>query len=316
MQAVRRRLVRRSLAALVLLLAALALPIRPAKAQEQHPLIEAINRVFERSQSEDFKDYGLDNSQFAPGGYNHAIKGCWLKKGEGKINTPTLEPGVEYAVIAGGDNNAKKIKLSALNPGGMIRAANNNDPVMTESTEDNNMPGMTIRVNKRQGVGIRIRLDEVDENSGRDSAYCAFVLLRKEGGWDVPLENMKTAAANLQKKLDKIREANGNSADLAYAWFSIHGGVIPKDMRAENGHTLNKGTDYVLVVAGDGNSNDVEASYGGLLREPKDEEKTDDPPQVIYKRGLQRPFTAAHLVKNNGETSLILVAVVQIIKAG
>jgi hypothetical protein len=306
--------VARRLIGALMLSAAVALP-RPVHAQE-HALIQAINRVFERSQTDDFKEYGLDNSQFAPGAYSHSIKGCWLKKGEGKINTPTLEPGVEYAVIAGGDNSATKIKLSALNPGEMIRAANNNDPVMTESTEENNMLGITIRVNKRQGVGIRIRLDEVDENSGKESAYCAFVILRKEGGWDVPLENMKTAAANLQKRLDKIREANEGSADLAYAWFSIHGGVVPKGKITENGHTLNKGTDYVLVAASDGNTDDVAFTYDGLLRVPKDEEVADDGLKVSYKRGLQRPFTAVHQLKNNGETSLILVAVVQIIKAG
>ncbi len=315
MKAVRRTVARRAIAALTLLWAAIALPQR-AKADE-HPLLQAIDRVFQRSQTDELKEYGLDNSTQAtqPVGYNHSIKGCWLKKGESKINTPTLEPGVEYAVIGGGDNAATKIKIQILNPGGQIRMANENDPVITESTEDNNAPGVVFKVPKRQGAGIRIILEDVDENAGKTSAYVAFVLLRKDAGWDVPLENMKIAAAKLQKRLDKIREANPNGADLAYTWFSIHGGVIPKGSHSENGHNLNAGTKYILIAASDDNTDDLEATIDGNLRAPTDAEKTDDDPKVTYKRGPKSQFSALHRVKNNGDTALVLVAIVQLIAA-
>ncbi len=315
MQAVQRRKTRCFIAALTLLSAAIALP-QSAQADD-HPLIQAIDRVFQRSQTDELKEYGLDNSTQAttPVGYNHSIKGCWMKKGEAKINTPTLEPGVEYAVIGGGDNTAKKIKISILNPGGQIRMANDTDPVLTESTEDNNMPGVVFKLNKKQGAGIRITLEDVDENAGQTSAYVAFVLLRKDAGWDVPLENMKTAATKLQKRLDKVREANPNGADLSYAWFSIHGGVIPKGSSSQNGHNLNTSTEYLMIASSDDNTDALEMTLNGIVREPKDEEKTNNDPKVTYKRGPKTQFSAQHTVKNNGETALVLVAIVQIIKA-
>lgn len=288
-----------------------------AHAEETHPLIAAIGRVFERSQSDDLKEYGLDNSTYAANGYNHSVKGCWLKKGEGKINTPTLEPGVEYAVIAGGDNTATKIKIRILNPGGQIRAATANDPVITESTEGNNMPGVVFKLSKRQGAGIHILLEDVDENAGKESAYVSFVLLRKEGGWDVPLESLKAAAAKLQKRLDKVREANHGSADLAYSWFSIHGGVIPKGGSSQNGHALATGNKYVLIVASDENTEALEVTLDGIMRAPTPEEQDDESPKVTFRRGPASQFAAQHRVANSqGDTALVLVAIVQIIGAG
>lgn len=301
----------------LLVLLALGLLTNAAHAQDEqpaagHPLVESIANVFERSQSDDLKEYGLDNSLSAPNLYNHSVKGCWLKKGEGKINTPTLEAGVEYAVIAGGDKHATKIKIQILDPGGQIRQATEKDAVITESTEDNNKPGVVFKLKKKQGAGIRIILEDTDGE--RDSGYVAFVLLRKDGGWDVPLENLKKAAANLEKKLEKVREANGNSADLAYAWFSIHGGVIPKGAASRNGHLFTKGTEYVVIAASDDNTDSLNVALNGIVRAPTADEQGDTMPTVTYTRNAASSFASEHTVKNPGETSIVLVAIVQIIK--
>ena len=305
---------RHALAALSLLLVAAVLHGSRAHA-EDHPLIQSIERVFQRSQTDDLKEYGLDNSLSSPGVYNHSVKGCWLKKGEGKINTPTLEPGVEYAVIAGGDKNATKIKIQILNVTSGIRNATEKDPVLTESMEDNAAPGAVFKLTKKQSVGIRIVLEDVDEASGKDSAYVSFLLLRKEAGWDVPLENIKAVAEKLQKRLDKVREANGNSADLAYSWFSIHGGVIPEGASSQNGHSFKEGGKYIVIAASDGNTDELEVTVDGNVRAPKDGEKTDDEPKVTYKTGPKSVFTGQHKVKNSGKTSIVLVAIVQLIEA-
>lgn len=283
-----------------------------AQAEERHPLIEAVEQVFQRSQSEDLKEYGLDNSTYAPNGYSHSIKGCWLKVGEGKIYTPTLQAGVEYAVIGGGDKNAVKLKIQILDPGG-IRSANEKDPVLTESSEDNNHPAAVFKLKKTQGAGIRIVLEEVDKSSGNESAYAAFVLLRKEGGWEVPMVNLKQAAARLEKRLDKVRAANGNDAGLAADWFSIHGGIIPKGGSSRNGHNLDKNASYVAVVTSDDNADALDVSLSGVLRAPKPEERDDEDPKITYRAGPKSQFSAEHLIKNpQGDNPLVLIGIVQI----
>ena len=317
MKTISRNATRCTIAAVTLLLVALTLSgSRKRERVEDHPLLEAIERVFERSQTDDLKEYGLDNSLSSPGVYNHSIKGCWLKKGEAKINSPTLEPGVEYAVIAAGDKHATKVKIKILNVVGQIRSATDSDPVLTESTEDNATPGAVFKLTKKQSVGIRISLEDVDPDSGKDSAYVAFLLLRKDAGWDVPLANIKQVAQRLQKRIDKVREANAGSADLAYSWFSIHGGVIPGGASSSNGHNFKAGGKYIVVAASDDNAETLEVSADGNVRAPKDEEILDDEPKVTYKNTPKSQFTGQHKVKNNGKTSIVLVGIVQLIEGG
>lgn len=283
-------------------------------ATPQHPILQALNRVFESSQKDTFKTYALNNSA-----NSDCITGMWLAKGEAKIYSVPLSAGVEYAIVGGGDDNVGKFDLKLLDANGKNGAVEG-DAVVSFDSQGGKQPAIVFTPRKDGRFGVRMALQEV--NGGKDNACCALAILRKSGGAgfskDLPMVNFKTAAKLLAARVARCIEANNNNAELMNAGFSIHGVVLPKNGIAANlyygpASTFDPKQETVVIVSGDGNLNPISVYTSGSLRAPKPAEQDDLDPMVLYQRVNQDG--PMHMVANlSSNTSLVMIALVQVPK--
>ncbi len=260
--------------------------VSPAQSDDenkQHPMLQSMEHTFKVSQKEDLKEYGIDDS--ASGTVvNASIGGTWVKVGEPKMMTTLeLKAGVEYALIVGGDNNTIKLGAQLVDAKGKLRA-NVDDPVLSESSDEGNEASVVYKPKGAGRQGIRIVIDRAPE--GVENCFVSYVLLRKPGGWDLPHENLKKAAENLEKRLHKLREAVPD-AEFAFESTTLFGGVIPKgkQLSLNYGSALLAENDHAILIGGDGGVDPVVVTLGSFFRGPKPEESLDEAPVVTYRRG-------------------------------
>lgn len=307
-----------SVAALLLFFAT-GLPAIPAHAQ----MVDALNRAYKRA-TEDFKDLGLDGTKQAGGNYIFSIRGAWLRKGEAKISMPVLTPGVKYAIIAAGNKHIKKVSLQILDPK-KRSIAKEGDPVLTESSEDSNAPGCNVFLDKAKygtqpyTVGVRISVDEMeDEDAPKEDGWVCYMILREDGGWDVPLESFETATASFQERLDAIKAANPNGAEIAFDSIPLQGVVLPPGATATVSGIYEANKKFKIIAASDENTDSVAVGVGGVMKAPTAGELGDGKPTLKYTTGI-KPTTPGQngiwSVKNTGKkTAVILTAVIYIIE--
>ena len=273
-------------------------------------MVDGLNRAYKRA-VDDFKGYGLDDTKLPGGNTICSVRGAWLKKGETKISSPMLTPGVEYAIIAAGNAHIKKVSLKILDAG-KKSAAKEGDPILTESAEGNNAPGCTVMLDTAQygskpsTVGVRIHVEEMEDED-----------MPKDDGWEVPLENFGKATASFQERLNAIQAANPDGAEIAYDSIPLQGVVLPTNGFATIDTPYPAGKPYKFIAASDDNTELLGVSVGGNLQIPTQTELGTGNPKLTYTKGLKPSAgsTGQWSVRNKGKaTSIILTAAIRLVQ--
>ena len=302
----------------VLALALLVLPTTKAQAQ----MVDALNRAYKRA-ANDFKGYGLDDTKTGDNSIC-SVRGAWLVKGEAKISSPLLTPGVEYVIIAAGNSHIKSLKLQILDAK-KKGAAKEGDPVITESSEDNNAPGCTVMLDKAKygtkpyAVGVRMEIEEMESTDEKNDGWVCYMILQKDAGWEVPLENFEKATAGLQARLDAMIAAHPNGAEISHDSIPLQGVVLKANEYASVSTPYPASKKLRLVAASDENTEALSIGLGGNLIAATAEELGDIAPKLTYTRGLTltAPNTGVFSVRNRSkETALVLTVVIRLVEGG
>jgi hypothetical protein len=286
----------------------------------QAQLVDALNRAYKRA-ADDFKGYGLDDTVSA-GIAICSVRGAWLVKGEAKISSPILTPGVEYVIIAAGNSHIKKLKLQILDAKKKA-AAKEGDPVITESSEDNNAPGCTVMLDKAKygtkpyTLGVRMEIEEMESTDEKNDGWVCYMILQKDAGWEVPLENFEKATAGLQARLDAMIAAHPNGAEISHDSIPLQGVVLKANGVATVVTPYPAGKKYRLVAASDENTEALSIGLGGNLIAATTQELGDFSPKLTYTRGLTfaAPNTGSFSVRNKSkETALVLTVAITLVE--
>lgn len=311
------RLGRHTLALVLLVAIALGVPISRAQAQ----MVDALNRAYKRA-ADDFKGYGLDDTK---SGDNTvcSIRGAWLIKGDAKISSPTLTPGIEYVIIAAGNSHIKNLKLQILDAKKKA-IAKEGDEVITESSEDNNAPGCTLMLDKAKygskpyTVGVRMLIEEMESTDEKNDGWVCYMILQKDAGWEVPLENFEKATAGLQARLDAMIAAHPNGAEISHDSIPLQGAVLKANEYAMVSTLYPAEKKFRFIAASDENTEAISVGLAGNLQAAKDEELGDMKPKLTYSRGLtiSSGATGTFSVRNKSkETALVLTVAIRLVDA-
>lgn len=269
----------------------------PASAKEEWApgkyLDQAMTRVIASVRKvTDKTAYGLDDQ-------SSCFIGAYLEEGKsvGAATIP-LTGGIEYAFMAGGDDDVNDLDLELRDSDGEVVAkdvATDSNPVVVFTPKEDGKYKVVMKLVSTKAKG----------------SFVAYALLRK-GGYDVPIKNLQTAWAALLGMCEKINDKLG--------WAAFHDGddelcVIGSIMK--EGETLSQGgidladRPYAFVGAADGQATDIDISVvdgdGDVLA--KDTEN-DAIPIVLYSKGGTVKVKLSD-VKSKGAT-LAMVAVVKL----
>ena len=271
--------------------------------------------------SEDFKGYGLDDTK---SGDNTvcSVRGAWLIKGDAKVSSPMLTPGIEYVIIAAGNSHIKKLKLQILDAK-KRSIAKEGDEVITESSEENNAPGCTVMLDKAKygskpyTVGVRMLIEEMESTDEKNDGWVCYMILQKDAGWEVPLENFEKATAGLQARLDAMIAAHPNGAEIAHDSIPLQGVVLKANEYTSVGTPYPAEKKLRFVAASDENTEALSIGLGGNLIAATPEELGDFAPKLTYTRGLTftAPNTGSFSVRNKSkETALVLTVAIRLVE--
>ncbi len=294
-----------------------------ARAQKQNngPCIDALDRVFQRA-TNDFADYGIDNTVSSTGTVSRAIGGAWIKKGEAKIGVINLTPGIEYVVIAASDEGVKKVTLQILDAKRKSNAKDG-DPVITESSEDSNTPGCTVNLDKAKygtkpyALGARMLVESTKDdadNQSRPGGWVCFIVLKKEAGLRIPADRFTEALRNLDARLSALALKNSGGAGVASDSIALSGAVLAPNASVSLSYSLAATKKFQLIAAGENRTEALSITLGGNLTAPAVNLGTERP-RLTFLNGLTLSpgNTATWKATNKSKTEgLMLAALIRI----
>jgi hypothetical protein len=287
-----RRLVRNPAFALAVA-AALTLASSPASAKDWVPgkyLNQALVRVMAgvRSVSEKTK-YGLDDA-------STCFIGALVVEGKQVTTRIPLKGGTQYALIGGGDDDVKDMDLYLEDSDGNVVAKD-------DATDANPVVVYTPREDGKYKVVMKLI------STRATSSFCCYATLR-DGGFDVPLDNLATAAGKLLAMCERINDKLG--------WAAFHDGdgelcLIGSIM--SEGQTLTQGgfvledRPYAFLATADGLAQDIDIKItDGDGTTLASDQETDATPLVVYKKGGTVSMKLSD-VKSKGATLCMAAAV-------
>jgi hypothetical protein len=163
--------------------------------------------------------------------------------GESVITVP-LEAGVEYCFVGAGDDDATDIDISVETLSGKV---------VTQDTETDNTPVVFVTPLKSMEYTIRLQLYE-----GKRDSFCGLIILR-DGGWDIPQDNLSTAIANCMESCAEQAQAGG---DVYFADEEGEWAVLGTLMQKDESHTWSsislRGGEHRVVAGGDTQAEDLD----------------------------------------------------------
>lgn len=242
----------------------------------------------------DDSDMGLDSGI--------CLLGAYLKPGASYAVTRELEAGVEYALIAGGDEDCQDVDLVILDSDG---------GKLAEDTETTRLAVTRFKAPRKTTAVIRMTL-----YAAKRDAFCSFCVLRS-GGYDVPVENLTKAGdrfMGLAERTAELAQKDGLFARfLAEENQAAVFGTILTDRRGWSSITSLNLSDKpaILLAAGDTQVEDIDLqllnSAGSVL--DKDEER-DATPVILYSphRGAKYELRVINAASTDKPTFVIFGA--------
>jgi hypothetical protein len=180
-------------------------------------------------------------------GYNEgtSLLGAYMAAGASTSFRQELVAGNTYEIWGGGDDDATDLDLAVYDPDGQ-RIVVDEDPDAT--------PGVRFRATRRGYYTIRLAL----AGSRAKGSFCAMAILR-DGGWDVPADNLILATARCVKGCQAIANQGLKLRfhDEPNQW-SFFGGVVPQGQATTiKTMTLGEGG-RIFIAAGDSHARDLD----------------------------------------------------------
>jgi hypothetical protein len=245
-----------------------------------------------------------DDAQWGYDDVGICMAGVYLREGTTYELVRTFQGGVEYSLIAGGDEDARDVDLQVFDASGERVAAD---------TRADRMAVLKFTPEDSASYTIRLKLFR----SQRD-AFCSFAVLRR-GGWDVPVINLDTARISFLAMCGLVvLRAEELDAQTEFLVRPNQAAVFGEILRAGASTTLRNvdlGTKptYILTT-GDVNARDLDlylkSSRGTVLASDTD---ADAPAIVPYlpKSGSSYRIDVAN-ESRNGRAAFVLCGVLQI----
>lgn len=169
-------------------------------------LVEAMASVLEAANGlENQSDYGYDVNGHI------CILGAFVSPGQSVSLERHFDVGRRYAVLAGGDRDARDVDIEIIDPLGNL---------VTADTESDPSPAVTFYSNMKGTYEVRIRLYAAAQ------ASFIFVAILSEGGYHVPEENQFDAAVQLLGNYQRFAD-NGNASMLSTRGnFAVYGSIV------------------------------------------------------------------------------------------
>lgn len=266
---------------------------RPAPAEEQEwipgkYMTQALARVMSGARTITEKgDFGLDDG-------STCFMGALLRPGTSVSTGLPLEGGKTYAFIGGGDDDSRDVDLYLQDAAGKVVARDVDDdatPVVTFTPERNGQYRAVLKL----------------ESTTARSSFCAYATMRKDG-FDVPTQNLTTAAGRLMAMCRVIAEKTGGAGFLdSEGEWALFGTLLTEGQYlTQSGIDLPDGN-HAFMAAGDTVARDLDLA---VLKGNKQvaEDTDDDANPVCFYRGSGTVSVKLTNVKSNGPT-LALAAV-------
>jgi S1-C subfamily serine protease len=173
-----------------------------------------------------------------------SILGAFLRPGRTVSVTRRLERGVAYALLGGGDSGAQDVDIVVRSEDGTVIAVDRDDDAT---------PGLGFRVPVTGRYVITLAL----ERAGRGS-FCALVVMR-EGGYDVPVQNLRTAMINAITQGYRVNQKGGGARfHQEDNQWSLFGSILRQgESITISGLTMEEGNHAVLAT-GDESARDLD----------------------------------------------------------
>lgn len=184
-------------------------------------------------------------AKFAQYGYADglSILGGWVDEKASLSFSMELQKGVDYLLLAGGDNDALDVDLELQDATGIALAA--------DAGFD---PEAIVQFTPRQTARFTLKLT-LFKSRQKVPCVCVATILKKNG-WNVPVKNLDDATGRVAKALadgDAIAKKTGHRLDLRRApnQWAIFGGVLRQGDNFAL-HNISSGFgDLLFVGAGD-----------------------------------------------------------------
>jgi len=223
--------------------------------------------------------------------------------GESAISIP-LEAGVEYCFVGAGDENATDIDIAIED-----RMGN----AVTKDTETDSTPVVFVTPTKSMSYTIRLQLYEAKRDS-----YCGLILLR-DGGWDIPQDNLTTAIVNCIESCVEQANAGGEVffADEEGEWALLGAMMQTDETRTWSSINLQDG-EHRIVAGGDTQSEDIdlavnrEASSGRSEEQVASDTDLDGTPAVSFVAESDELYTIEIENYDSKGPTLIITAILEV----
>ena len=206
-----------------------------------------------------------------------SITAAWLEGRRSISFTKDLKSGTTYAFVAAGDEDAEDVDVKVTGPTGQI---------VDEDADDSSLAaaGFTAKTTGKYRFTITLASDV--------ASYVGATLL-SDDGWEVPMQNLNTAIADL---VDTAESLDGTLVfSRAGGSFCLFGAVLPKGGTLKMTGVKIAGASPTVAGACDENSSDIDLLVTAGGRELGKDVEDDDFPVV----GLSRPADSAEVTLTN-----------------
>lgn len=251
-------------------------------------MTQALTRVMTSARGVTEKTkYGLDDG-------SNCFMGALLKVGGEATTTLPLKAGETYAILGGGDDDAKNVDLTLEDANGKVVA---------QDVEKDAIPVVEYKVPASGSYRVVLKLTE----GASQNSFCAFATLRA-GGFDVPTQNLELSAARLMTLCRAIVEKTGGAGflDTEGEWALVGSILKQGEALTQSGIDLPAGN-HAFAAVGDTQAQDIDLA---LLKGGKvlDEDSEDDPNPVLIYAGSGNVSLKITNAKSGGP-SLTLAAI-------
>lgn len=227
----------------------------------------------------------INASREADVGYNDGLSlfGAFMEKGTSTALSQELLPGRTYLIAGSGDDDATDVDLEIFYPDGRLAASD---------TEVDALPVVAFTPTQRGYYSIKLELHEGQTRT----SFCAMAILR-EGGWQIPADNMVRACVRALTVRNGLAERGLNLKfhDAPNQW-AFFGGIVPQGQEAELSQ-ISLGQGYrVVAAAGDDHATDLDSYLSDGAGIVAKDEAEDALPIVDHRSIEGRAYT--YRVKN------------------
>jgi len=234
-------------------------------------------------------DYGYDNGI--------CVLGAYLSQG-GNVNfVRDLEKGQKYAFLGGGADPAKDVDIEVFDP---------DDQKVAEDTEADAIPIVGFTPKRTGSYTIRLELPKSPQ-----ATFCGMAIMR-DGGWDVPVDNLSTAVAKviaLGTKADELNKTGARFHQETNTW-ALFGTVLKQGEASTLSNMRFERRKHLIAVAGDNNAKDLDA----YLLDPNgktlvEDSESDATPVLEYTTGAH-PSYGLRIENNKAGGAALVIATV------